>query len=61
VDEGAATGVEVDEQARHALQQDQQYLESIVASGQLRKREVVPMNEDQQLELDMVLSRGGVA
>lgn len=61
VDEGAATGVEVDEQARRALQMDQQYLESIVASGELRKREVVPMDEEQQLELDMVLSGGVVA
>ncbi len=61
VDEGTATGVEVDEQARRALQQDQQYVESIVASGQLRKREVVQMDEQQQLELDMVLSVGGIA
>jgi hypothetical protein len=60
VDEGAATGIEVDESARRALQMDQQYLESIVASGELRKREVVPMSEDQQLELDMVLSGGGI-
>lgn len=61
VDEGAATGVEVDEQARQALQMDQQYLESILASGELRKRTVTPMNEDQQLELDMVLSLGGAS
>lgn len=60
VDEGSATGVEVDEQARRALQMDQQYLESIVASGELRKREVVPLGEAEQLELDMVLSQGGM-
>jgi hypothetical protein len=56
VDAGAATGVEVDEEARRALQMDHQYLGSIVASGKLRAREVVPMGEEEQYELDMVFS-----
>lgn len=59
VDQGTAKGIEVDEQARQALQLDQEYLESLVAAGQLRKREVVALDEDQQLELDMILSGGG--
>lgn len=58
VDQGSAAGIEVDDDARRALQQDQEYVESIVASAELRRREVVPLDEDTQLELDMLLSGG---
>lgn len=55
VTRGEPEGVEVDEQARKALQQDQEYIESVVASGELRKRERIKLDEGQQLELDLLL------
>lgn len=58
VDAGAATGVEIDEEARRALQMDQQYLESLAGSAELRRREVVALSPDEQYELDMVLTGG---
>lgn len=60
VTEGAVEGLEVDEEARKALQQNQEYVESLIASGELRKREQIELNEGQQLELDMLLSGGTV-
>jgi len=56
VTKGVAKGMEVDEEARKALQQSQEYVESIVASGELRKRTHVKLDEGQQLELDLILS-----
>lgn len=56
VDEGSATGIEVDEAARQALTLDQPSIESIVASGKLRKRELVELDRDQQLEIDALIS-----
>lgn len=56
VDEGSASGVEVDEYARRALTLDQDYLESLIGSAHMRQREIIPMNEDEQLELDALLS-----
>lgn len=59
VDGGGATGLEVDDAARHALTQDQAYVESMVAACELRKRSVLPPDEDEQLQLDMLLLGGG--
>lgn len=53
---GVAKGMEVGEEARKAFQQGQEYVESIVASGELRKRTHVKLDEGQQLELDLILS-----
>jgi hypothetical protein len=58
VTSGAAEGLEVDQAARQALQEDQEYVESIIASGKLRKRERVELNKGQQLELELILSGG---
>jgi hypothetical protein len=52
VDAGVAAGAEVDEHARNALQQDHSFVESLVSSGALQRRENVPLTPDQQLELD---------
>jgi hypothetical protein len=58
VSSGVAEGIEVDEDARKALQQGQEYIESIIAAGELRKRKIVKLDEGQQLELDLLLSGG---
>lgn len=55
---GVVKGMEVDEDARKALQQSQEYVESIVASGELRKRTHIKLDAGQQLELDLILSGG---
>lgn len=54
VDDGIAKGIEVDEDARHAIQQDQSYVESIVATGKLQKTKRIDLSEAQQQELELV-------
>lgn len=51
---GTSEGMEVDEEARKALQQPQDYVESIVASSRLRERRTVNLNEAQQQELELL-------
>jgi hypothetical protein len=55
VTSGEAAGVEVDDEARTALQRDQDYVESLIASSDLRSRGNVALGAEQQLELDMLL------
>jgi hypothetical protein len=55
---GEPSEMEVDDQARMALQQDQSYVESLVASANLRKREPVKLNESDQYELDFLFLGG---
>jgi len=52
-------GMEVDEQARKALQQDQQYVESLIASSNLRSRESIKLNSEQAEQLDLLFMRCG--
>jgi hypothetical protein len=52
-------GMEVDEHARKALQQDQQYVESLVASSNLRIRETIKLNSEQTEQLDLLFMRCG--
>lgn len=52
VDSGAASGMEVDRAAQEALQKDQTYVESLVASGQLQNRETIELTASQQMELE---------
>ena len=54
VNAGAAQGIEVDEDARRALQQDQTYIESLISSGKLQKTKKVPITAEQQQELDLI-------
>jgi hypothetical protein len=52
-------GMEVDEQARKALQEDQQYVESLVASSNLRARESIKLSPEQTEQLDLLFMRCG--
>jgi hypothetical protein len=58
VAEGVAEGIEVDEDARNAMVQNQEYIESIISSSELRKREKVRLDSQQQLELESLLQGG---
>ncbi|MCW5943857.1 MAG: hypothetical protein KIS66_16625 [Fimbriimonadaceae bacterium] len=52
VDAGVAAGTDVDDDARAALQHEQSYVESIIASKDLLKREKIDLTQEQQLELE---------
>ena len=52
VESGVAAGTEVDDEARNALQQEQTYVESLIASGQLQSRQKIALTPQQQLELE---------
>lgn len=54
VNGGAARGIEVDEDARNALQQDQTYVESLIAAGTLKKTKQVALTEEQQQQLEFL-------
>ena len=41
VNDGASKGLEVDQDARNAMQQNQEYVESAIASAEMRKTETV--------------------
>jgi hypothetical protein len=58
VDAGATTGIEIDDEARNALQQSQTYIESLVASGDLRRRGAIPLSQNQQIEIDKIFIGG---
>jgi hypothetical protein len=58
VTEGTVSGLEVDEEARIALQRDQRYVESLIASSELRKRETIALSEEEQDELERLLLAG---
>lgn len=52
VDTGNAAGTEVDDDARRALQQDHSFVESLVAAGELSKRQQVRLTQAQEIEFD---------
>jgi len=52
VDAGVASGTEVDQSARDALQQDHAFVESLVSSGTLQRRHNVPITQEQQMEME---------
>jgi hypothetical protein len=54
VDAGVAKGIEVDEDARKAIQQDQSSVESLVATGKLQRTRKVELSVGQQQQLDLV-------
>jgi len=57
--QGSATyGTEIDEDARFALQQDQEYIESKRAASELRATEKIPLDEEHQYEIDNLLLEG---
>lgn len=55
LNEGSLSNMEVDQEARIALQQDQTYIESIVSSARLRQTETVMLGEEAKEELDNLL------
>lgn len=58
VAKGETAGLDVDEEARRALATDHQYVESLVASAQLRERETITLAEEQAFELENLLLKG---
>ena len=54
VNAGVASGIEVDAEARQALQQNQSYIESLIASGKLQKTKKVRITEEQEQELNLI-------
>lgn len=58
VEEGKLADMEINEEAKIALQKDQTYIESIIASNGLRKRETIKLSEDAKEEFDNLLIKG---
>jgi hypothetical protein len=58
VNDGASKGLEVDQDARMAMQQSQEYIESIIASTEMRKTESVTLSEEQTEQLELLFMRG---
>lgn len=58
VSSGNVEGYEVDEHARRAMQEDQKYVESLVAGGEMRKRDKIDLPEETSQELELLLLRG---
>lgn len=52
---GDLINMEIDQEARIALQKDQTYIESIIASDDLRKTETIVLGEEVQAEFDNLL------
>jgi len=57
VTSGVVSGVEVDEEARKALQQDQAYVESIIASANLKAQLKSPLSEEHQQQLEIIFNK----
>ena len=55
VNAGTASGIEVDEDARRALQEDQSYIESLVSSGDLQRSREVTLSHEQEHQLESYL------
>jgi hypothetical protein len=58
VAQGKTSGTEVDDTARKALQESQDYVESLIASADLRRRETVQLSEEQSEQLDLLFLEG---
>ncbi|MGJ7903299.1 hypothetical protein [Lysobacter sp. 1R34A] len=54
---GEVSGIEVDEEARRALQQDQQYVESLIASAKLKERSKAPLSEEHAHQLEIIFNK----
>ena len=57
VDSGVASGIEIDEAAREALQADQVYVESLVASAELHRRKKLDLSNEQQQQLELIFMK----
>lgn len=58
VTEGEASTFEVDNDARVALQADHQFVESLTASAELRRRDIIPLDDDEAFEIETLLLKG---
>lgn len=58
VTSGEVSGLEVDDDARKALQSDHKYVESLVASAKLRDRQTIELPAEKAFELETLLLRG---
>ena len=58
VAEGRAAGTEIDDTARKAMQESQKYVESLIASAEMRTREHIPLSEEQREQLDLLFMDG---
>lgn len=52
INDGFLTGMEADDEARIAFQNDPSYIESIISSNKLRKRGKVSLSEEMQMQMD---------
>lgn len=52
INSGNADGTEVDDDARKALQENHSFVESLVAAGELSKRQQVKLTQAQEIEFD---------
>lgn len=59
VDIGQGQGLEIDEEARFAITEDQTYIESIISASKLRNKGKVDLSEEHQAELDDLFLSGG--
>jgi hypothetical protein len=58
VTQGKASGTEIDDTARKALQESQEYVESLIASADMRKREKAELSEEQAEQLELLFMTG---
>jgi len=58
IEDGKITDMEIDEDAKIALQKDQSYIDSIISSSNLRKREIIKLSEEAKEEFDNLLIKG---
>lgn len=54
---GVASGIEVDEDARRSLQQDQTYIESLIASANLKEQHQAPLSEEHVQQLEILFNK----
>ena len=55
VSAGMASGIEVDPDARKALQEDQTYIESVISRGKLQKTRKIPITEGQAHQMSLLI------
>ncbi len=58
IQDGNVLNMEINQEARIALQHDQTYIESIISSSDLRKSETVTLDEEAKEEFDNLLLKG---
>ncbi|MES2359055.1 MAG: hypothetical protein V4529_12055 [Gemmatimonadota bacterium] len=58
VSSGQGSGLEIDQDARAALQRDQEYVESLISAGKLREREQLSLTDDHQQQIELLLLGG---